>query len=644
MSFSSLLAKWRQRSLMMTDQSLSNCVPKQVSLLSLSPDILDKIIYFLLPISGDCAHDKRLPISILPLALTCKSMYSYVARFVAVKLTNNFLSGLDDFFDYDMYCANLLFRAANIGLRKLSLQSSLDTNDCQSMATTASSFSQRQLIKSKLVCCSLFYGKEGHCTNTICSFEHPFLAGTSHTQDCRFLLAWITIGASSDSLLELHWSMYTSMHQQNIECVMRMCSFLGLSSFRHVSLQEEKNKSSREMEPIYYEFLHSCSQSLLRLSVDMQNESLLKAICTANLSYLESLSLVELFPDEPEKYYRDYGFKIIKSFQSNRTPLKTLFLPDMCFVSKDEEDEVMNLSTLLPQLSSLQISGMAADWKIDNFFSDTGNVERVCILSENPSRGILYSLQEAYCEGLFVNVTEFVVEIAEAFIFTCIRNGEDVAVEDTVQLGSEYCFESRALNEASFPELCKPFIPERNHEYMAENIGNISVLESRCDHLRSVQVLIMNEDIDTLVSDEHGQWYSEVMNERLLLNASVLETIHVSDCCGSVDFGIELLQLMGPMARMFDFALSDEISATGDILIQCKISVKSVLLVLKTVMEFCPNIERLNVFPSFAKCNWNRQEFDLVENEVSRMSSQLAFFNPSSFFGHVSFDHLNCKI
>lgn len=603
-----------------TDSSLKG----QTGILSLSTELISRILYFLA--DADIKDKSRRPRQFLPLALTCKTLFSHVAKYVALSMRDTGVMNFDTYKIYDKQQQQVLFNAASIAIKQLLKPPARKFTGYVTRRSRSHS--------SKTIAHTIFSNSEKHCSGHLCHFQNPPLKGSSHTATCRILLSWVAIAACSDAFTDMKWDARNVYGECLPYCIIRFSSFVKCP-FVHVTFGAFYRNTLSKASVFYKRFLQSCASTLQTLQLEIRNDVLVSALCDTKLPHLKSLSISFGldFDTTPPQYHRNVVVQVLKALLTHNARLTKLELPGRCFQPQTCWDEqVFDLTDLAPDVTELRITRLARNGEFENFLKRCDNVQ---ILEFDLSSVHLTNLENARREGALPNLTAIRIQRTREVGFPIMKQ-ENWHCAKTVYLIEEFTTAFSLRAHKSVPLEIFTVIPKLSLCIKMTHIPDICKLLYGSSSLRSLELTLelTGSFLDSWSIAEKKLYYSRALTDALVMNRTSLECLTIKNFCISTIDGAKILRSMGHRAKEFCVPLTDHSVVDGE-LVHREISVKNVLRIFNTVTKFCPNLEKLRLFPEKTLCEWTDAEFDRVEKELIRTASAMKNLDPKSFLHNV---------
>ena len=613
----------RRRQLQPLPDAKPNSPKSPSGILSLSTEMIARILYFLA--DADIRDKSRRPKNFLSLALTCKTMFSHVTRYVALSMRDTGVMHFDTYKIYQKQQQQLLFNAASIAIKQLLKP---PTRKFTGYVT------RRSRSHSSTTAHTIFSNSEKHCPGNLCHFQNPPLKGSSHTATCRVMLSWVAIAACSDIFTDMKWDARNLYGECLPYCIIRFSSFVKCP-FVNVSFGAFYRNTLSKANVFYKRFLQSCASTLQTLQIEIRNDVLVSALCDTKLPHLKSLSISFGldFDTTPPQYHRNVVVQILKSLLTHNSRLTKLELPGRCFQPQNCWDEqVFDLTDLAPDVKELKITRLARNGEFDNFLKRCANVQ---ILEFDLSSVHLTNLENARRQGALPNLTSIRVQRTREVGFPMIKQ-ENWHRAQTIYLIEEFTTVFSLREHKPVPLDIFTLIPKLSLSIKISHIPDICNLLLNSSSLRSLELNIELTGcyLDSWSIAEKKLYYSSALTDALVMHRASLERLTIKNFCTTTTDGIKILRLMGHRAKEFCIPLTDQTVVDGE-LVRREISVKNVLRILNTVAEHCPNIEKLRLFPEKTLCEWSDTEFEQVEKELIRTTSAMKHLDPKSFLQNV---------
>lgn len=600
------------------------------TLLSLPPEIIQQIISYLHPVPEYFKVASDSCTKLLPLALTCRQMFSHVASVIAT------------FFEYEQYeplfprseehvmCnphrKGMLMMSALIAINRLKALNQHHPTSFQSRRMSTRSMTQGaiRIVHSEID------AEELRSKRTTCRINAPLFDMKSHTITCRHHLAWLVIAASSGSLSHFPFDAMLPRRNSGGYCILRMCTLIK-PTFKKAMLSLPSDATTNKGQPVLDSFFQNCTRHIQELEITLSNPRYVKALSHNTMSNLKSICFSE---EIANVWFHNRGTitAVLRSLRENGSKLTAISMHRRVFAISSKQENPIDLDSLAPQVRQLTIVG----WNMENnanmlqTFEKCQNIENLTFEEREID---LQQFFAARRKGILpkLNSLRFQFISVLRFPLTLDFNSD---YEKTARLIKEFdLFDRITEDNLAVLEKYFSFLPTMNLAILPHLIPNLCSYIKSMKNLKDLSLTLIQTDHDLLYPDlflHSSRQFGIAVYRRI----STLERIYVRNICISVGDGIKMLRKMGPRVKQFSWPMC-EAYTDDECPVEACITPDSAIRVLDTAVEYCPNIEKLSIVPpdiDMVELDWSDIDLELVNQAVISAATKLKNLNPRTFF------------
>ena len=604
----------------------------QLTLLSLPPEIIQQIIGYLHPVPEYFKVASDSCTKLLPLALTCRQMFSHVSSVIATFFEYDQYEPLFPRIEQDVmsnpYRKSLLMTSALIAINRLKpLNQQLpSTFQSRRMSTRSMTQGAIRIVHSEID------AEEIRSKKTSCRINAPLFDMKAHTTTCRHHLAWFVIAASSGSLSHFPFDAMLPRRNSGGYCILRMCTLIK-PIFKKAMLSLPSDATTTKGQPVLDMFFQNCTKDMQELEITLSNVRYVKALSQTSMSNLKSIC----FSEEIASVWfhnRDTITTVLGTLTANGSKLTAISMHRRVFAISKKQDNPIDLDSLAPHARQLTIVG----WNAENnnymlqTFEKCQNIENLTFEEREID---LQKFFDARHKGVLPRLNSIRFQFISVLRFP-LTLGFNNEYEKTARLIKEFdLFDRITEDNLAVLEKYFSFLPTMNLAILPHLIPNLCSYIKTMTNLKDLSLTLIETDSNFLYPDlflYYSKRFAMSVNRRL----STLERIYVRNICVSVADGIKMLRKMGPRAKQFSWPMCESETYIDDEcpVVAC-ITPGSAIRVLDTVVEYCPNIEKLSIFPpdiDMVELDWSDYDLELVNQAVVSAATKLKHLNPRTFF------------